>query len=161
MSKDVDLMQLEGYERENALARHARQIYDWGLAMPLVEPLVMDFGLDKFAKVGLIEYWIANEIQAGYCGKYLFLFDGQRCPFHDHQQKHETFFVVKGKVQMTVDGNNRIMNEGDVLAMPPGQKHSFAGIGNALVLEISTPCHVNDNRFHDPAIADWLKTSLS
>ena len=129
--------------------------------MPPVEPLVMDFGLGNFDSVGLVEYWIANEITAGYCGKYLFLFDGQQCPFHSHRQKHETFSIVKGSVRMVVNGKEQIMNEGDILVMPPGDVHSFTGIGNTLVLELSTPCLVNDNCFEEPAIAKWLSNATS
>ena len=160
MSKEVDKMQLPGKERQLALERFARQLEEWCLAMPPVEPLIMDFGQGNFYRVGLIEYWIANEIEAGYCGKYLFLFDGQQCPFHSHNEKHETFFVVKGKVRMTVDEKEQVMNEGDVLVMPAGRVHSFTGSGNALILEISTPCLVSDNDFQDIKIANWLNKNV-
>ena len=160
MDNQIDNMQiLEPFCRQ-VLERFIAQLDLWGLKMPAVEPLVMDFGQGDFERIGLIEYWIANEIEAGYCGKYLFLFDGQQCPFHSHQQKHETFFIVKGKVRMVVDGQEKIMNAGDVLVMPPGDVHSFYGIGNALVLELSTPCLVSDNLFQEPAIAAWLKAAL-
>ena len=160
MNEAIDSMQLQGPKRRESLDNFARQIALWKLAMPPVEPLVIDFGMGDFDRVGLIEYWIANELEAGYCGKYLFLFDGQQCPFHGHKQKHETFFVVKGKVKMVVGGKEQIMNQGDVLAMPPGDVHSFTGIDNALILEISTPCLVSDNEFQEPKIAEWLKGNL-
>ncbi|MCD4825426.1 MAG: cupin domain-containing protein [Phycisphaerae bacterium] len=160
MNEAIDSMQLQGPKRRESLDNFARQIAQWGLAMPPVEPLVIDFGMGDFDRVGLIEYWIANELEAGYCGKYLFLFDGQQCPFHGHKQKYETFFVVKGEVKMVVGGKEQIMNQGAVLAMPPGDVHSFTGIGNALILEISTPCLVSDNEFKDPKIAEWLKNNL-
>ena len=90
---------LSGQQREMILASFLQQIEEWQIALPPVEPLVLDFGLGDFSKYGLIEYWIANEMRAGYCGKYLFLFDGQTCPLHRHTGKHETFFVVKGRMQ--------------------------------------------------------------
>lgn len=160
MNEQGDKLQIQGQERKDSLRRFSQQMKQWELAMPPVEPLVMDFGQGDFDRVGLIEYWIANELEVGYCGKYLFLFDGQQCPFHGHKQKHETFFVVKGKVKMVVGGKEQIMNQGDVLAMPPGDVHSFTGIGNALILEISTPCLVSDNEFQEPKIAEWLKNNL-
>lgn len=55
-----------------ALAAFKKRLRKWGLAMPAVKPLVLDFGLGDFYRTGLIEYWIANETRAGYCGKYLF-----------------------------------------------------------------------------------------
>ena len=147
---------LGGPQAEEALSVFRRQVEAWGLAMPPAEPLVLDFGLGDFARVGLVECWIANEVEAGYCGKFLFVFDNQTCPEHAHHTKHETFFVVKGKVRMTLNGAARLMYEGDVLTMPPGARHCFTGLGNALLLEVSMPCHVADNQFTDPTIAAWL-----
>ncbi len=158
---DTDSIQFQFPQRREVLARFAEQMDKWGLKVPAVEPLIMDFGFGDFEHTGLIECWIVNEIEAGYCGKYLFLFDGQRCSAHSHEKKHETFFVVKGGVRMVLDGKERIMNEGDVLAVPPGLLHTFVGVGNALILEISTPCLVEDNQFQDPKAAAWLKSNIS
>jgi D-lyxose ketol-isomerase len=44
------------------------------------------------------------------------------------------------------------MGPGDVLPVEPGRQHSFTGRGPALLLEVSTPCVVDDNDFADPAI---------
>src|ERR1035437_6385439 len=131
---------MSGPPRAAALAAFHEQIRAWAVALPPVEPLVLDFGLGMFAKTGLIEYWIANEAKAGYCGKYLFVFDGQTCPCHRHASKHETFFIVKGCIHMTCGDRTFEMVEGDVLPVPPGDGHSFTGIGPALLLELSTPC---------------------
>ena len=71
--------------------------------MPPSQRLVLDFGLGDFKGTGLIECWLANEVAAGYCGKYLFVFDRQTCPAHLHRKKHETFFIAKGRVRMVID----------------------------------------------------------
>jgi quercetin dioxygenase-like cupin family protein len=145
--------QLGGVEYERAVERCRSVITGWGLTMPAqYEPLVLDFGLGRFAEVGETEFWIANEEQAGYCGKYLFVDDGQTCPYHHHTLKHETFFVVKGSLRMIVDGVEQILREGDTLVVPPGKRHSFTGIGPALVLEVSMPSRRVDNFFADRAI---------
>jgi N-acetylneuraminate synthase len=120
--------------------------------MPAVEPLVLDFGLGDFDKVGLIEYWIANEEAAGYCGKFLFVLDGQTCPKHHHKAKLETFFIVKGQVEMEYDGRVRTMNPGDTLRVECGKPHRFTGRGPALLIEVSKPCIIDDNHFADPRI---------
>jgi mannose-6-phosphate isomerase-like protein (cupin superfamily) len=143
---------LAGAPARKALARFHSQLAAWGLAMPSVAPLVADFGLGEYDKTGLIEYWIANEAKAGYCGKYLFVFDGQTCPAHRHRLKHETFFIVKGKVRMRSGRRSWIMKPGDVFAVPRRTGHSFTGIGPALLLEVSTPCLVDDNYFENTAI---------
>ena len=141
-----------GQLREQALTRCSRQLAAWGVALPPVEPLVLDFGLGDFERTGLIEYWIANEAQAGYCGKYLFVFDGQTCPVHSHVKKHETFFLVKGSLRVVADGQAGTLTEGDVLPLPPGHSHSFTGFGPALLLELSMPCEIDDNFFVDNRI---------
>lgn len=143
---------LRGAEARRALIPFREQIKAWGVALPPVTPLVLDFGLGAFARTGLIELWIANERKAGYCGKYLFVFDGQTCPEHRHVRKHETFFVIKGRVRMRCGSRTWTMKEGDVLPVPPGRPHRFTGIGPALLLELSTPCEVADNRFTNPRI---------
>ena len=146
--------QVTGAERERALQRCLDTIHAWGLAMPAAEPLALDFGLSRFSEIGEIEFWIANEERAGYCGKFLFVDDGQTCPYHKHERKHETFFVLKGKLRMTVDGVERVMSEGDTLVMGPGKRHSFTGIGPALIIEVSMPSTRGDNFFADKHIGD-------
>jgi quercetin dioxygenase-like cupin family protein len=144
---------LKGPEADVALNRFDQILKQWSLVMPPVRPLVLDFGLGQFDQTGLIEYWIANEAEAGYCGKYLFVFDGQSCPVHSHQVKHETFQIVRGQVEMRIEGKPQILSEGDVLPVPPGVKHGFTATGGpSLLLEISTPCEIADNRFENPNI---------
>ncbi|NQU40051.1 MAG: D-lyxose/D-mannose family sugar isomerase [Lentisphaerae bacterium] len=141
-----------GAAREKALRACRTQLEVWKLVMPPHQPLVSDFGVGDFYQTGLIEYWVANEIEAGYCGKLLFVFDGQTCPTHWHQGKHETFFIVRGEVEMVLDGTARVMRAGDCLPVPPGKPHRFTGQGPALLLEVSTPCLVEDNLFENQNI---------
>ena len=143
---------MSGEPRREILARFERQLRDWNIRMPKIEALVLDFGLDRFFNTGLVESWICNESEAGYCGKYLFLFDGQTCPTHWHRDKSETFFIAKGEIDVCFDGETRRLVEGDTLFIPPSTPHSMTGVGPALILEISTPCLVDDNYFENTAI---------
>jgi mannose-6-phosphate isomerase-like protein (cupin superfamily) len=143
---------LHGKEAEQALSAFFDQMRQWDVAIPHVEPLVLDFGLGDYQNTGLIEFWIANEIDAGYCGKYLFVFDGQTCPNHHHREKIETFYIMKGQLKVSYDDSVFIMSPGDVLRVDSGKFHSFTGIGPALLLEISMPCVVDDNYFENPDI---------
>lgn len=141
---------IEGPVHEQALKAFNEQIQAWGIALPPVPPLVLDFGLGTFDKVGLIEFWIANELEAGYCGKYLYVSDGKSCPLHRHLHKHETFFVVAGSVRMRMNDQDLTLSQGNVLPVPPGVWHGFQGDGPALLLELSMPCVIADNVFADP-----------
>jgi mannose-6-phosphate isomerase-like protein (cupin superfamily) len=147
-----------GESRDRALFRFRRQMEEWAVALPPVEPLVLDFGLGEFDSTGLIEYWIANEAAAGYCGKYLFLFDGQSCPTHQHARKTETFFVMKGRMQVHYEGRARTLAAGELLLVEPGRDHGMTGQGPCLFLELSSPCSVDDNRFRDPRIPIGRRT---
>ena len=145
-------LQVWGEDRRKVLADFHAQVRQWGLAMPDVEPIVSHFGLNEFRTTGLIEYWIVNDEVAGYCGKFLFVFDGQTCPCHYHKRKHQTFFVMRASVKMVVNDAGRVMSEGDTLIMEPGTRHSFTGLGNALLLEVSMPSSLQDNFFDDRRI---------
>lgn len=149
-----DDVELQGAEREKALELFHRQVAEWGLKMPDATTLVLDFGLKRFAEIGETEVWIANDPPTGYCGKFLFVMDGQTCPYHQHQMKHETFCVIKGSMRMKMGDQELVMNEGDVMPMPPGTGHSFTGIGPCLLLEVSMPSILKDNFFQDKGIGD-------
>jgi N-acetylneuraminate synthase len=144
--------QVTGAERQRHLRRCRARIEQWGLKVPEREVLVLDFGLGEFEKAGLAEFWIANKDKAGYCGKFLFVFDGQACPAHYHKVKHETFYVVKGTAEMRAAGQTHLLHEGDVHAVAPGTVHSFTGRGDALLLEVSMPCLLGDSIFEDRRI---------
>ena len=144
--------QIWGKKRKQALNKFKNVLKKWEITMPKVKPQVLDLGLGNFYKTGLIEYWIANEDKEGYCGKFLFVFNGQTCPYHKHNYKHETFFILKGKVRMKINGKKIVKKQGTVITMPQGSYHSFTGLGNALLLEVSKPCKPNDNIFKNKKI---------
>jgi len=62
--------------------------------------------------------------------------------------------VLKGRIRMRVNGEDREMAEGDLLAMPPGAAHAFTGLGPALILEVSMPSLLQDNFFEENHIGD-------
>ena len=150
--ENAETIAASGDVRRAALPRYKKQIAAWGVAIPDIEPLVLDFGLGQFETVGLIESWIANETAAGYCGKYLFVSDGQTCPTHHHKHKHETFLVVEGRLKVILGDDTVELAKGDRLTIPTLIKHCFTGVGPALLLELSQPCLIDDNYFEDTRI---------
>jgi len=143
---------VKGKEAATAVRAFRAQLGRWGIPLPPFAALVLDFGLGEFGKTGLVESWICNEAKAGYCGKYLFVSDGQSCPVHRHRVKHETFFILKGKVMMRLGKRRFRLEEGGVLPVKPGVLHGFTGIGPCLLVEISKPCVIADNYFDDRSI---------
>jgi len=143
---------LQGEVAGSIVKRVQRQVKEWGLALPDVEPLVLDFGLGNFDRIGEVEFWIANEAEAGYCGKFLFLFSGQTCPKHMHRQKVETFFIVKGRISMEHKGSASELRTGGVLKVDRTVYHEFKALEPSLVLEVSKPSIIDDNYFENTQI---------
>lgn len=151
----VDDFELHGAERDEAQQKAAQVFAEWGLTMPSGDVLTPHFGLNDFYRIGEIEYWIVNDRVNQYCGKFLFMFDQQRCPLHHHAMKDETFFIMKGKVSMQADDRTFLMQQGDTFKMLPGVEHTFAAVdGPALVLEVSLPSIERDNFFADARIGN-------
>ncbi len=143
---------LKGERAEAEAQKIRRHVEAWGLALPDVPPLVIDFGLGDFSSIGETEFWIANETEAGYCGKFLFVWPGQTCPKHLHKSKLETFFIVRGRMSMEYGGREWVMKTGDQLRAETGMAHRFTGLEATLILEVSKPSIVDDNYFEDPRI---------
>lgn len=143
---------LGGTAAEEWVRRARAQVAEWSLELPDVEPLVLDFGLGRFRNIGEIEFWIANEVSAGYCGKFLFMFDGQTCPKHFHREKLETFFIVRGEVLMRYDARELRLSQGGVLRVEPGTYHEFTATEATLILEVSKPSIISDNYFENTSI---------
>ncbi len=76
-----------------------------------------------------------------YCGKFLHINKGGKSSVHYHKNKRETFLCIKGEVMLDVGGHPFVMTE--PCTINPGIPHSFLGITDAVILEIST--HHDDN----------------
>ena len=83
------------------------------------------------------EIWLVNCDE--YCGKLLLLPKGAKAGVHYHEQKKETFYCLKGQTQLLIDDEEYIINPlSKPITVNPGQKHTFFGLCNAIILEIST-----------------------
>ncbi|MCM8757364.1 MAG: cupin domain-containing protein [Candidatus Omnitrophica bacterium] len=149
----MEKVAVKGKEKREALANARKKLKSWGLKMPgIFPPVVLDFGRGDFSRWGHIEYWIANDEKNWYCGKFLLMFKGQTCLAHHHLKKHETFFVVKGKILMQLSGKKLTLKPGDVLPMPQKTRHTFTALTDSLILEVSLPSLKGDNIFQDKTI---------
>lgn len=85
-----------------------------------------------------MEVWLVNNDK--YCGKILYLDKGAEGSYHYHKEKQETFFCQKGQVVLTIEGRDYMLNPfSRPKTIKPGKLHSFRGITDAVILEISTP----------------------
>ncbi|MFI9304997.1 cupin domain-containing protein [Streptomyces triculaminicus] len=62
-------------------------------------------------------------------------------PAHFHTRASELFFVIGGSLQVLVDDEVKVLNEGDFLLVPPHTPHAFAAApgAEADVLFVFTP----------------------
>lgn len=91
------------------------------------------------------EIWMANNEEWNYCGKILKIYQGHNSSLHFHLDKHETFYILKGSLQVdlidTIDGVRitRILNEGDTMEIDRGQPHQLIAYdGDVEFVETST-----------------------
>lgn len=91
--------------------------------------------MKKVKKVWGYELWIANK---EYCGKLLVLKRGFQCSLHYHQKKDETFYLVRGKILIELNGKKWLMKPGDSCHIAPKDLHRFTGLTSAELIEFST-----------------------
>jgi mannose-6-phosphate isomerase-like protein (cupin superfamily) len=91
------------------------------------------------------EHWIVNR---EYCGKKLVLKKGYRCSIHHHKIKDETFYVIKGRVLIEINGQQRVLTPGDKQHIAAGESHRFTGLEPSEMIEFSTH-HRGDDSYRD------------
>jgi len=89
-----------------------------------------------------------------YLGKILHINSGQIMSLHHHEQKDETLYVYRGKVDVLIEdanGNMRshVHNEGSTIHIPATVNHRIIAVTDAELLEVSTPFPDDIVRLHD------------
>jgi sialic acid synthase SpsE/mannose-6-phosphate isomerase-like protein (cupin superfamily) len=109
------------------------------------------YGVEQFENYGLTMMTVVNR---DYCKKLIVLLPNQKHPEQYHKQKEETFHILHGKVSISLDGNEKEYNKGDVVIVERGMKHSFKTNTGVVIEEISSTHWVNDSFYTDPRIAE-------
>ena len=93
------------------------------------------------------ELWLANNEEEGYCGKLLYIKKGHSSSMHYHANKHETFYILKGKLELelidtqSTQRTSIILEEGDTYVLDRFLPHRLApasGEESVEFIEIST-----------------------
>jgi len=83
------------------------------------------------------EIWLVNCKE--YCGKLLKLRRGVESSYHYHRVKKETFYALEGQIGLNMNGKGYMLNPfSRPKTIYPGVPHSFTGLTDATILEIST-----------------------
>ena len=142
-------LRLRGDRPSQLAARHApgdggagsARAREGGLAWPITRE-----GLEAFAfnarrvekPWGYELVWAHSE---HYCGKLLFIREGEQLSLQFHNEKDETIYVHEGKIEIELgeDAEPQIVEAGAAFRIRPGMVHRWRALEDALVLEASTP----------------------
>ena len=64
------------------------------------------------------------------------LLKGGVCSRHYHKHKHNTFYLISGKVEIKTEDGNTIMFPGETVFVAALVKHQFEALENSKMLEI-------------------------
>lgn len=109
------------------------------------------YGIENFQKFGCL---IVNLINREYCKKLIVLFPEQHHPEQKHLKKEETFHVLSGDLNLTLNGIPKKLIKGDIVTIERGVLHSFYSDNGAVIEEVSTTHFTNDSFYTDPLIAE-------
>lgn len=101
----------------------------------------MDSKVTRIEKPWGWEKWI--EINENYVVKELFMKSGNCCSLQYHEKKHESFYVIKGKLKFEVGETKdslteMVLEEGGYYTIKPFVVHRMSAIEDSVYLESST-----------------------
>lgn len=107
------------------------------------------YGMEHFRSYGCT---IVSIVNRDYCKKILVVLPGQTNPTHTHKIKEETFQVLSGSLELTVDGEVYKLSPGELFTVEPFKPHSFTSSEGCVFEEISTTHARGDSYYDDEAI---------
>jgi len=107
------------------------------------------YGIDQFEKYGLSMITIVNR---GYCKKLLVSLPGQTHPEQYHKLKEETFHILYGEINLSLNGKDKTYKQGDVINIEPEVRHSFFSPNGSIIEEISSTHFKEDSYYTDTSI---------
>jgi sialic acid synthase SpsE/mannose-6-phosphate isomerase-like protein (cupin superfamily) len=147
-----DIKKVDRREKVYAIVQRVKQMLAQGsVVVPGMATLELShhYGLDRFEEFGCT---IINVINREYCKKYLILFPGQKHPEQYHKIKEETFVVLYGDVQLTLDDVVKNCTRGDIVTVSRGTRHPFNSVNGTIIEEISSTHLTDDSYYTDETI---------
>ena len=109
------------------------------------------YGLESFKKFGSCMITVYND---KYCKKLIFLLPQQKHPEQYHKIKNETFHIIYGKIYIKLNGEKKILTQGDIVSIKPHVNHEFGCLSNtgAIIEELSSESFPKDSFYTDTKI---------
>jgi len=83
------------------------------------------------------EIWYAHTDR--YAGKVLEVTAGHLLSLQKHRVKHETLYLLSGRIRLTLDEQVMDWPPGQAVSISPGTVHRMEAIEDSVLLEVSTP----------------------
>ena len=115
----------------------------------LILELSHHYGLENFYDTGATMITLINR---SYCKKLIVLLPGQNHPEQYHKKKDETFHILYGEIELSLDSKKMKLQKGDIVTIEPGVKHLFNTSNGAVIEEISSTHFENDSFYTDDTI---------
>jgi len=109
------------------------------------------YGIDKFYETGITMITVVNR---EYCKKLIIVLPGQNHPEQYHKEKEETFVVLHGEVELSLDDSPSDFKRGDVITIEPGVRHAFTTSTGCIIEEVSSTHYKDDSFYTDQKIHD-------
>jgi sialic acid synthase SpsE/quercetin dioxygenase-like cupin family protein len=104
------------------------------------------FGLEKFNEFGAVLISIINR---EYGKKLVVMKKNQTHPEHFHKLKEETFVILIGQLEVTLNEVKHVLKPGEVLVIPRENKHSMLAVEDCVFEEISSTNFATDSFYTD------------
>ena len=116
------------------------------------------YGITNFFKVGAILFHIINK---EYSKILVMMFKNQSYPSHYHNKKTETYFILEGDLEITLQNKKIFLKKGDVYTIIKGIAHSFKTKKGVIFEEIATRYFKGDSVYTDQNIHKDRKTQIN
>ncbi len=84
-------------------------------------------------------YEIVYGLTDRYCGKLLFIREGEQLSLQFHREKDEVVYVQEGRIELEVEGQTEVVDAGRAFRFAPNTVHRWRALENTTILEVSTP----------------------
>jgi sialic acid synthase SpsE/mannose-6-phosphate isomerase-like protein (cupin superfamily) len=109
------------------------------------------YGIDKFYDIGCT---LITFINREYCKKIIILLPGQTHPEQFHKQKEESFHILYGKIELTLDDVTKEYNQGEIVTVERGVRHKMYSKTGVIFEEISSTHFKSDSFYTDLEILE-------
>ena len=139
-SKDDAVACIPETLKDETLQEYMNQVHafmtEHKVHVPDTVTLSHHYGVHSIKDVGCVMYTVVDEEL--YSKKILVQIPNQSHPAHYHKIKTETFVVLVGSLELTVNGTAYTLNKNDTFTVRPYENHSFTTKEGVIFEEIAT-----------------------